>query len=357
MWRVGGGVLALLIAIADVPEGIEPWQPWTALSAVVAVLALASRDRTRPLNAVAALLALVAVAVGAEVAGSSGQVPFGQFVIVALVLADVAYSGDRRAVAGIATLAVATAAVVEGLADERSVGDVVFLLSVWALAMTVALAVRWRRQAEVAKAEQVRTAERERIARELHDVVAHHVSAIAMSAEGARTTLDDDHADVGRSLASIHDAASTALDEMREIVRILRDDDPMAVSTDLADLDDFLGADRTLPVIVSIPDDVVQPPRPVANAVFRIAREAVTNSRRHATGATQILVNVRPDGEEFVVTITDDGTQATPVSSTMGFGRRVMAERAELIGGSCTSGPTSAGGWRVEARLPARTES
>lgn len=352
MWRIGGAVLALLIAIADVPEGIEPWQPWTALSAVVAVAALVSREHTRPLGAVTALGALAAVAFGAEVVDSPGQVPFGQFVVVALVLADVAYAGDRRTVAGVGVLGSATAVAVEGLADDRTVGDVVFLLSVWALAMATALAIRWRRQAEAAKAEQVRTAERERIARELHDVVAHHVSAIAMSAEGARAALDDDHADVDRSLAGIHDAASSALDEMRQIVRILRDDEPLAVGTDLSDLVEFLGPDGTPPVLVSVDDDLGRPGQAVTGAVFRIAREAVTNCRRHAVGATRIQVDVRCEGDELTMTITDDGSRSRPASGTTGFGLRGMGERAELIGGSCTSGPTPTGGWRVEARLP-----
>ena len=357
MWRIGGAALALLLAIADVPEGIEPWQPWAAMSAIVAVAALVTRERTRPLGAVASLGALAAVAIGAEVADSPGQVPFGQFVVVALVLADVAYSGDRRTVAGVAAIAVATASAVEGMADERNVGDVMFVLSVWALAMAVALAVRWRRQAEVAKADQVRTAERERIARELHDVVAHHVSAIAMNAEGARATLDDVHADIDRSLAGIHDAASTALDEMRQIVRILRDDEPIAVSTDLADLADYLGAGGPLLVHVSVPDGIGRPPQAVVNAIFRIAREAVTNSRRHAVGATQILVDVRSDDDDVVVRITDDGTRAKPVSSATGFGLRGMAERAALNAGTCAFGPTPTGGWRVEARLPGRAET
>lgn len=361
VWRVSGAALALLIAIADLPEGVSSWQPWTTLSAIAAVTALVARERTRPLGAVVALATLSAVAIGAQLAESAGHVPFGQVVIVALLLADVAHSGDRPTVVAVAALAVATATTVEGLADGRHAGDIAFVVTVWALAMAVALAVRWRKQAEVANAERVRTAERERIARELHDVVAHHVSAIAMSAEGVRATLDDGQADVDRSLAGIHDAASTALDEMRQIVHILRDEEPLAVTTDLAELADHLGTEGRLPVAVSVADEVGRPPHAVMNAIFRIAREAVTNSRRHAVDASRILIDVRADERrdtsDVVVTITDDGSGATSPADANGFGLRGMAERAELIGGRCVSGPTPTGGWRVEARLPRKAGS
>ena len=354
MWTVRAiatGAVALLVGVADVPEGLRPWQPWTVVAVLVAVIALVVRQRSRPYGAALALAALVGVAVGAEVVGEPGHLSFGHFAIVALLVADVARHERLPVVASVGAASLVTAVVTEGLADDRGPGDVVFVAMMWAFAASTALAVRWRSAATVTRDERVRAAERERIARELHDVVAHHVSAIAVTAEGARTLVDTDRAAVDRSLDAISTAAVTALGEMHDMVSILRDGKGSAAPMRLDALVDALATDGPPSVSVTIGDPRVEPPSAVAAAVYRIAQEAVTNSLRHARDVAEVKVDVRFGEADLIVTIVDDG-HGTSSRSGVGFGLDGMTERAEILGGTCTAGPQPSGGWRVDARIP-----
>ena len=350
-WQILVGLGAFVVAIADVPEGLRPWQPWAVLAIGVAAIALATRRRSRPTGAVLALLALVIVAVGAELLDQPGHVSFGHSVVVALLIADVVRFERLPIAAGVGAAALMTAVVTEGLADGRGPGDVVFVAMMWAFAASTALAVRWRTAAVVSRDERVRARERERIARELHDVVAHHVSAIAITAEGARTLVGTNIAAVDRSLHAINTAAVTALDEMHDMVSILRDGEGSAPPRRLDALEEALATDGPVRVHITIGAVSDEPPSAVTAAVYRIAQEAVTNARRHARNPSCVTVDVRSDGDDLVLTVVDDG-EGAPLRSGGGFGLDGMIERAEILGGRCVAGPHRSGGWGVEARIP-----
>ncbi len=344
-------VAGCLVAIADVPEGVTTWQPWMFLLAALSATALATRVRSRPAGAVMSLVAMLAIAIGAEAAGKPGQFPFGVFLVVGFLIADVALHERARVALAVALLATIVGVAAEGLADDRGTTDVAFVAMLWALAGAVALAVRWRRQASDARDERVRMLERERIARDLHDVVAHHVSAIALTAEGARGLVGRDDALVGDSLASIHATSATALDEMRRMVAMLRSDGGHEAPLRLSDIASSVVDDRSLNVEFSIADNITEPATPVVAGASRIVQEAVTNSRRHAREATKVTVDVRLCDGDLLLTISDDGRNPTGRAGG-GYGLAGMRERASALGGSCRAEPGESGGWVVEARLP-----
>jgi signal transduction histidine kinase len=197
----------------------------------------------------------------------------------------------------------------------------------------------------------VKLLERERLARDLHDTVAHHVSAMAIRAQAGIATAASDPAAAIDALRIIDAEAARALDEMRGIVRILRAEEPMDLTPGprVADLEQL--ASRTGPTVeveVVGEADGLQPP--VGAAIYRLAQEAVTNARRHARHATRIDVRVVVDENSVRLRVSDDG-EPRP-SGAPGYGLVGMTERAGLLGGTCAAGPDPDRGWIVTAELP-----
>jgi signal transduction histidine kinase len=205
--------------------------------------------------------------------------------------------------------------------------------------------------------------ERTRIARELHDIVAHHVSMIAVQAETARLTTPD-LPDLGKQrFGEIGVLARDALAQMRGLLRVLRDDpappqppSPVRVpQPSLEQLPELIAAARSAgdPVVLTI----IGPPRPlppwVELAAYRIVQEALTNVRRHAAGA-RAEVTLKYDDEEVVARVRDHGPGGEPVD---GLGLLGMRERATLAGGTLDVGEAPGGGFLVEARLPSHRSS
>ncbi len=213
-------------------------------------------------------------------------------------------------------------------------------------------------QAERAVAE-----ERARIARELHDVAAHHLSGIALQAAALRRTLDDD-VDEARGLAQdIRDESSSALTAMRRLVTLLRSEDAegRAPQPTLDDLDRLVDRARSEDIDVELDIDRDQldasVPREVSMAAYRIAQESLTNVRRHAPGA-HATVHLCRSGPWMRLEVTDDGGVSTePPEAGDGHGLPGMRERVRLLGGRCEAGPREdAPGWRVHALLPVEAE-
>jgi signal transduction histidine kinase len=206
--------------------------------------------------------------------------------------------------------------------------------------------------------------ERLRISRELHDVVAHHISSIGVQAGGARRVMDKDPDAAKNALSVIENSSRTAVNEMRQLLGMLRAADP--------DLDDEIGtpslkepqagADR-LPALVAMVGGEglevgfhqigrpIKLPETVSVSVYRIAQEALTNVRRHST-ARSAHVTLRYLGETAVeVEVIDDGRpKHAPVGSRLGHVG--IRERVSLLGGESEIGPRPVGGFRVRARLP-----
>lgn len=200
-----------------------------------------------------------------------------------------------------------------------------------------------------------RQEERLAIARELHDVVAHHVTGIVVQAQAARLVADSRPDAVADALAEIEAAGSQAMGAMRHLVGTLRSEGeaaPVAPTVAMRDVREL--ADQTtaagLSVDLHVDADESSVRCEVAASVHRIVRESITNVRRHAVEATRVVVRIAQVGDELRVTVSNDGRPSTRRGS--GFGLPGMTERAEAIGGRLMAGPLSGGGWIVAAVLP-----
>ncbi len=206
--------------------------------------------------------------------------------------------------------------------------------------------------------------ERARIARELHDVVAHHISMVAVQAETARLTTPGMPAAGAQRLSSIGDTARTALTEMRRLLGVLRED----AETGIADrqpqpglrqlnelLDEARDASGTATrLIVRGPLTSLDPG--VELAAYRIAQEALTNARRHAPGAA-VDVELHYTDDALRLRIRDNGPGPPDALPAGGLGLSGMRERAAAVGGELRTGPAAGGGFLIEARMPAKAEA
>jgi signal transduction histidine kinase len=370
---VAGGLATLLIVDLVLGVGLLNVVIPALLADVLVIAALALALKSPPQTiapaAVLAAAASVAVSIVVHVVDSSTKTPvmgyggawpgFAELAGLGLLTAWSVRSSSRKgATASTLALGIALLAIIVWR-NRGPHSDLLVLVcgAAW-LAVVAAgwyLRVLDIRQAE--QAQQVRHQERLAIARELHDVVAHHVTGIVVQAQAAQLVADEQPDAAQRALDRIARAGGEALAAMRAIVGALRDETtgdeliPTASLSDLRAMAEATASERNeLPVRVAIDDRAETLSEPVIASVHRIAREAVTNARRHSVGATNIDVDVRcADGVVHLLVVNDGG----PVNrSPGGFGIRGMAERAAAMGGDFEAGPRPEGGWRVAADLP-----
>jgi signal transduction histidine kinase len=204
-------------------------------------------------------------------------------------------------------------------------------------------------------------AERARIARELHDVVAHHVSLMAVQAEAAASLLPSQPERARQSVDIIGDTARQALTELRRLLGVLRgptEHRPATAPTaSLTDLGDILAKVREagLPVEYEVSGTPAVLAPGIELTAFRIVQEALTNTLRHADAA-QARVTVKYEPGYVTLSVADSGPRRTepPARSGTGFGLAGIAERVASCGGSLTLGPSPASGFALTARLPVR---
>jgi signal transduction histidine kinase len=208
------------------------------------------------------------------------------------------------------------------------------------------------------KAAQAVTEERARIARELHDVVAHYVSVMVVQAAAARRVVDKDPAAAKGALEAVEMAGRTALAEMRRMLEVLRDDDQgMGPQPGLGEVERLVQQvrDAGLPVELSIEGSVCCLPAGMDLAAYRIVQEALTNTVKHGGRATA-RVAIRYTPETLEIEVVDDGRgAAAPLLAAAdggGHGLIGMKERVGLFGGAIEAGPVLTGGYRVFARMP-----
>ncbi|RQX02221.1 two-component sensor histidine kinase [Micromonospora arida] len=216
-------------------------------------------------------------------------------------------------------------------------------------------------QAELSEREQERRAvleERTRIARELHDVVAHHMSLIAVQAETAPYRLTDVPAPAAAEFVAIAASARDALTDMRRLLGVLRSETSgpqTAPQPDLTDLGAMVDAARRagLPVTLDVePVDDDRVPAPVGLAAYRIVQEGLANAARHAAGAA-VRVTVRIGRSGLGVRVENSPADVRPTADGgSGHGLTGMRERATSLGGTFTAGPLPDGGYAVAAELP-----
>lgn len=206
------------------------------------------------------------------------------------------------------------------------------------------------------------TAERMALARELHDVVAHHVTGIVVQAQAARMMAEQKPEVAVEAMARIENAGVEALAAMRRLVRSMRGDAPAGSSefseqatTDLgADLRKLVeGANHGVPTSMhlDLPPDL---PHEVGRSALRLVQESLTNVGKHASGATEAFVVAEVAGGELHLRVTDNGRETAhrPAGGSGGYGLVGMRERVALLKGRLSAGRGPDGGWRVEAWLP-----
>jgi signal transduction histidine kinase len=295
--------------------------------------------------------------------------PGNTVVLIPMVaLADLATRSDRRRNVWIGVAVVPCVLVsVLPFADDGGelLSVVVRNLALCLLAIAAGDIVRSRREmvARVVAQQQEHAQrslgeERLRIAREVHDVVAHAMVAINVQAGVAAHRLDRDPEQARRALRAIKDTSGEALSDLRATLGVLRGEDagaPLGPAAGFGDLDELAGGLRAAGVEVGLDvGDVAGLPGAVQAAGYRIVQEALTNVLRHAD-ASRVRVRVARDGGCVRVEVADDGSGATGNGAGGGTGSGVagMRERAAALGGTLEAGPAPGGGWRVAAELPA----
>ena len=216
-------------------------------------------------------------------------------------------------------------------------------------------------QLEIEREERARAAvadERARVARELHDVVAHSVSVMVVQAGAARSVMHTDRARAAAAFASVETVGRDALVEMRRLLGMLRpEDEPAqrAPQPGLARLEDLVGRARAAGLDVKLSVSGERPPLAAGLdlAAYRVLQEALTNALKHASGA-RVSVVVEYSPYELSASVVDDGRRgaASPVVDGSGHGITGMRERVALYGGALTAGPTATGGFSVNVRFP-----
>ena len=362
-------LLVGVLGVAAVVEGaLLPelvWRPVTVVATVALTLTLPWR-RIHPLAMLAVAFGAMTVGQAATVVASAGPIESSTLAFILLLPYALArWASGRDVVIGTGLLVVAIG--VGLVADWTGLGDALGGVAIVAATMALGVAVRSRGAVRSRELAQIRSSERERLARELHDTVAHHVSAIVVQAQAGRTVASTRPDAAVEALETIEQAGVEALADMRRMVRILRDDGTAAALTPLGGVADLERLAERLGGAPAVRVELVGAVRDldpaVDAAIFRLVQESLTNVTRHARLAGRVEVRVQchdagMDGALVEVRVHDDGdTSHLTAVPESGFGLVGMSERARLLGGSCVAGPDPSGGWTVEARLPVRERS
>ena len=329
------------------------WRPLVLAVSVVVALSLLWR-RTHPLATVAvAFGALTAVDIARVFGPDEATLLFSVAAVLMLPYSLFRWGSGREAVIGVAPIMVWLA--VTHVADPDGVAEVAAAYGFFATSAALGALSRYHANVRIQDIEQAKLRQRNQLARELHDTVGHHVSAIAIQAQAGRALAASDPDRALATLETIEEAASRALKEMRAMVGVLRngaepDFAPQPGVGDIAQLAHHVGGPPRVDVDLSGDLDDVSPS--VGVALYRIAGEAVNNAVRHARHATRILVQVADEGEQVRLTVRDDGDGSAAGHTSSGYGLVGMAERASLLGGTLRAGPDPGGGWTIDAVLP-----
>ena len=370
----------ILRSVWDEPRAADPprrvWRDWALVGALVplALLEGALRadlaDRAISVLVVVALaptllwrrtspLLMTAIAFGATGLTSlamGGEQPemYTMAAVLTLPYALFRWGSGREVVLG--SVIVLVNVYLSMVAADIGLSDVVGGSAVLSSTIALGVAFRYRARARAREIDQVKLLERERLARDLHDTVAHHVSAMAIRAQAGLATSASSPEAAADALRLIEAEASRTLAEMRAMVRVLRRNEPaeLAPNPRISDLEQLTTRPHTGPSVdIEISGDLDGFPPAVGTAIYRLAQESVTNAVRHARDATRIEVRVTADDTSVRLRVRDDGhADATRPTVTPGYGLVGMIERAGLLGGTCEAGPNPDRGWTVTAVLP-----
>jgi signal transduction histidine kinase len=292
-----------------------------------------------------AVLALVTVAFVAHALLLVPVPPYAGWVALATVAARRDVRGAALAAGGVVAACALAYLPTAGPAD-----DVVMPVLVTVAVAVTAQLVRERQARAAALRSQAAAEERLRIARDLHDVLGHSLSGIAVQSSAGRLALEAGQPDVARdSLAAIEAASRESMAEVREVLGRLRED----TGPGLSRLDELVrSASPMVAVVVTRDGELADLPDAVGRTAYRVVQEGLTNAVRHAAPC-QVRVSVRRLTDRVEIEVLDDGAGHRASTRTPGgHGLVGMRERVAALGGDVDAGPAADGGWRVIARLP-----
>lgn len=373
-WLVDGAIAALVtgLSLASL-YGSASWHPQHQPAGLAGYLLVAAGGISLTARRRYPVAVLAVTLVTALLAGTVGH---AEMVWLPLIVAFFTTVGARRRVAAVISLIVGYTASVwpPWLIGRPHHSSVAFalallfgLLAMLSVAeLTRAAAQRRAAQQQLREQEVLRRAgeERMRIARDVHDVVAHNISVINVQANTALHLMDRQPERAREALTAINQVSRQALAELRSVLGVLRDTGesaPRAPAPGLARLTELAGTMRGAGLAVHIEQEGTPVPLPASTelAAYRIVQEALTNSARHS-GSARASVRVRYQDGQVEIEVDDDGTagatgraghEQRPAQGT-GNGITGMTERAQALGGTLSAGPRPGGGFRVTARLP-----
>ena len=358
--------LAVTFALLSLVELIaRPDEPGSALAAILVVLVCATLAvrRTHPVAAVCVSAAAQLAVSGADFAGDSAPAS-GTPVVFILAYSCGAHGPFRRGLAAVVGLAAAMQ-VSMGFADFPNVEILFITIAPWWVGWEVgrrrrlvsALDERTRElegEEDAFVALSVRR-ERARIARELHDIVAHHLAVIVVQAGAGRMAGAENDTPASERLVSIRQSGDQALAEMSRLVDIIHADS--GADRNVADRLHVLVEDATaagLEVDVTPPPGELRLPFEIEDDALRVLQEGLTNALKHAPGArVSIRLALTRDSLEIEIRDNGGGTASGLAQTGAGMGLSGMSERIESLGGLLEAGPCPDGGWRIDAQLPA----
>jgi signal transduction histidine kinase len=352
------GLALLGVALTEATE----LQRVTSAALAVALGAAAARRSRDPLPLLGLILAVSVAALAMPILAEPTNSAVFVFFLLAVYSAAAHTSGRRTLLAGGMTVGLFVTAL--DSSGGINADNVIFLALILGAPWVAGRAVRQRRLNDRELVEEKTRAaaaimeERTRIARELHDVVAHSISVMVLQARGGRHVLESDPADARDAFANIERTGQQALDEMRRLLGMLRRDDEglaLAPQPSLRHLDRLVEEVKAagLPVQVTVEGEPRDLPPGVELSAFRIVQEGLTNALKHA-GPARARVVLRYGADDLEVEIADDGLGAGGGSSA-GYGLVGMRERVTVYGGELEAGGQPGGGYALRVRLPIRS--
>jgi signal transduction histidine kinase len=344
------GAAALLAIVEGALRTDLAWPPLQVVGAVLIASALCLR-RARPLAAMALAFGVANTLTCVGLVLALPDLGLASSLFVLLLPFSLLRLGSGREIAAGLLVVLATygfSAFAGDLHDpEEAIGALVVLLFPAALGAVARVGDRSHRR----ELEHAQLRERQMLARELHDTVAHRVAAIAIQSQAARAVLAKRPEAAAAALSAIEGEASRALSELRALVGALRDDAPATLAPGLGTIEELV-RDAGAHAHLEREGDFGAIAPSVEHALHRIARESLHNVARHGRGVGRIDVRLVARADEVTLTVRDDGQSHGEPSK--GYGLVGMKERAHLLGGRLEAGPSPTGGWVVEAVLPRR---
>ncbi len=362
-WLVYSGGLGSLLGDGRLTPVYPEW--WLSLATMASSIPMLLREHW-PLAAWRIALAgtFFTAPIQNTLGGAGGlPVPFPGVVIYLFVVYSVAVRCERRITLGVWIVSMLVAA----LSSDATFNEIALAAILLAVTATLGYNVRTRRLAasrlaeekwrsEQAMAAQATLEERARIARELHDVVAHHMSVIAIQAEAVPLQAAGDAARLEEGLREIRTLSLAAMTEMRRVLGVLRDGDgrtDTAPQPGLGRLEELVTTARSagLTVALSLGGDLLGLPTAVSLSAYRIAQESLSNAMRHAPGSTVSLKINRSGAELHIHVANDAGRRPPQAPGHSGHGLIGMRERVTMLGGKLWAGPAGKG-FAITAILP-----